>query len=144
MLVSKPPAKCLKTLWENKQMLVSNFSASPTMFSIQSQKSQVTLNCYLKIDSICRKCCSRPFSPFPTISFSKLLNLGTVWQRVGGCKILSSDRDCGESIHVALTHFHTMTPFDALGNKPFENTMGKGETARTEQFLLFPQCFLSG
>ena len=32
-----------------------------------------------------------------------------------------------------------MTP---LGNKPFENTMGKGEIARYEQFLLFPQCFL--
>ena len=41
-----------------------------------------------------------------------------------------------------LTHSHTMTPFDTLGNKPFENTVGKGETARYEQFLLFPQCFL--
>ena len=34
---------------------------------------------------------------------------------------------------------HLLTP---LGNKPFENTMGKGEIARNEQFLLFPQCFL--
>ena len=41
-----------------------------------------------------------------------------------------------------LTHSHTMTPFDAPGNKPFENTVGKGEIARNEQFLLFPQCFL--
>ena len=24
----------------------------------------------------------------------------------------------------------------------FENTVGKGEIARNEQFLLFPQCFL--
>ena len=24
----------------------------------------------------------------------------------------------------------------------FENTVGKGELARNEQFLLFPQCFL--
>ena len=24
---------------------------------------------------------------------------------------------------------------------PFENTVGKGEIARYEQFLLFPQCF---
>ena len=32
-----------------------------------------------------------------------------------------------------------MTPF---GNKPFENTVGKGEIASNEQFLLFPQCFL--
>ena len=35
-----------------------------------------------------------------------------------------------------------MTPFDALGKKPFENTVGKGEIARNEQFLLFPLCFL--
>ena len=41
-----------------------------------------------------------------------------------------------------LTHSHTMTPFDAPGNKPFENIVGKGEIARNEQFLLFPQCFL--
>ena len=32
----------------------------------------------------------------------------------------------------SLTHSHTMTPFDALGNKPFENTAGKGEIARNE------------
>ena len=31
-----------------------------------------------------------------------------------------------------------MTPFDAPGKKPFENTVGKGEIARNEQFLLFP------
>ena len=37
-----------------------------------------------------------------------------------------------------LTHSHTMTPFDAQGNKPFENTVGKGEIARNKQFLLFP------
>ena len=29
-----------------------------------------------------------------------------------------------------------------LGNKPFENTVGKGEIAPDEQFLLFPLCFL--
>ena len=26
-------------------------------------------------------------------------------------------------------------------SKPVENTVGKGEVARYEQFLLFPQCF---
>ena len=26
-----------------------------------------------------------------------------------------------------LTHSHTMTPFDAPGKKPFENTVEKGE-----------------
>ena len=37
------------------------------------------------------------------------------------------------------TQWHLLTP---LGNKPFENTVGKGEIARNEQLLLFPQCFL--
>ena len=41
-----------------------------------------------------------------------------------------------------LTHSHTMTPSDALGKQPFENIVGKGEIARNEQFLLYPQCFL--
>ena len=34
--------------------------------------------------------------------------------------------------------------FDENGrklSKPIENTVGKGEIARYEQFLLFPQCF---
>ena len=34
---------------------------------------------------------------------------------------------------------HLLTP---LGNKPFENTVGKGEIAHNEQYLLFPLCFL--
>ena len=37
------------------------------------------------------------------------------------------------------TQWHLLTP---LGNKPFENTVGKGEIVRNEPFLLFPQCFL--
>ena len=36
-----------------------------------------------------------------------------------------------------FAHSHLLTP---LGNKPFENTVGKGEIAR--KFILFPQCFL--
>ena len=31
--------------------------------------------------------------------------------------------------------------FMCLKYKSFENTVGKGEIARNEQFLLFPQCF---
>ena len=37
--------------------------------------------------------------------------------------------------------------FDENGrklSKPVENTVGKGEIARYEQFLLFPQCFSKG
>ena len=36
-------------------------------------------------------------------------------------------------------HNNLLTP---LGNKPFENTVGKGEIARNEQFFLYPHCFL--
>ena len=32
--------------------------------------------------------------------------------------------------------------FMCLQYKPIENTVVKGENARNEQFLLFPQCFL--
>ena len=32
--------------------------------------------------------------------------------------------------------------FTCLQYKPLENTVRKGEIARYEQFLLFPQCFL--
>ena len=32
--------------------------------------------------------------------------------------------------------------FTCLQYKSFENTVGKGEIARNEQFLLFPKCFL--
>ena len=32
--------------------------------------------------------------------------------------------------------------FTCLQYKCFENTVGRGEIARNEQFLLFPQCFL--
>ena len=35
-----------------------------------------------------------------------------------------------------------MTPFDAPGKKPFENTVGKGEIAHNKQFLLFPHFLL--
>ena len=52
-----------------------------------------------------------------------------------------------------LTHYQTTNfrlfaddnfKFDENGrklSKPVENTVGKGEIARYEQFLLFPQCF---
>ena len=48
----------------------------------------------------------------------------------------------GTGLKHVLTHSHTMTPMTPLGKKPFENTLGKGEIARNEQFLLFPQCVL--
>ena len=57
----------------------------------------------------------------------------------GACHIGACSSTQNKMNRALLTHSHTMTPFDALGNKPFENTVGKGEIARNEQFLLFPQ-----
>ena len=41
-----------------------------------------------------------------------------------------------------LTLSQTSSVFTCLQYKAFENTVGKGEIARNEQFLIFPQCFL--
>ena len=44
----------------------------------------------------------------------------------------------GNFVEPIPPQWHLLTP---LGNKPLENTLGKWEIARYEQFLLFPQCF---
>ena len=41
-----------------------------------------------------------------------------------------------------LTLYSIDTHFDTSTTDNLENIMGKGENARNEQFLLFPQCFL--
>ena len=40
------------------------------------------------------------------------------------------------------TQYKQALVFTCLQHKSFENTVEKGESARNEQFLLFPQCFL--
>ena len=47
---------------------------------------------------------------------------------------------CGTSLRTLLTLSKTSPSF--YMPKSFENTLGKGEIARNEQFLLFPQCFV--
>ena len=59
-------------------------------------------------------------------------------------KVCPALKLCNQKLYFGLdlpipTQWHLLTP---LGNKPFENTVGKGEIVRNEQFLLFPQCFL--
>ena len=41
-----------------------------------------------------------------------------------------------------LTLYHTIPTLNNPEEEGLENTVGKGENARDEQFLLFPQCFL--
>ena len=51
-------------------------------------------------------------------------------------KILAkNDNEC------KLTLSQTSPGFYVSSVQAFENTVGKGEIARNEQFLLFPQCF---
>ena len=50
--------------------------------------------------------------------------------------------NCDCLIKSYLTHSHTVTSFDAPGKQAFLKTLGKGEIAHNEQFLLFPQRFL--
>ena len=52
------------------------------------------------------------------------------------------------AMHRTIRHLLEINPFPnkpvftCLQYKPFENTLGKKEIARYEQFVLFPQCFL--
>ena len=45
-------------------------------------------------------------------------------------------------VHVALLIVNNFSKFGVNICKSFENSVGKREIARNEQFLLFPQCFL--
>ena len=52
-------------------------------------------------------------------------------------------RNRHKCINLSLSQKQALV-FTCLQYKSFENTAGKGEIARNEQFLLFPQCFVSG
>ena len=69
-----------------------------------------------------------------------LMNLGkTSFENIMGTGENPDNRTMHSILFSPLPHNDTFLP---LGNKPFENTVGKGEIARNEQFFLFPQCFL--
>ena len=57
-----------------------------------------------------------------------------------GCRLLYAGEEETKTVQ-SLTKQALV--FTCLLYKPFENTAGKGEITRNEQFLLFPQCFLS-
>ena len=90
-----------------------------------------------------RKCWLPVFSPFPTM-FSKDLF---------GYQSFPLFQQCSQKtsfsgllylkfvvpVYPIPTQCQLLTP---LGNNPLENTVGKGENACNEQFLLFPRCFL--
>ena len=58
-------------------------------------------------------------------------------------EVTSCLRSCDWEIRIEaiLTLYCIDTHFDATTTDSFENSMGKGDTTRNEQFLLFLQCF---
>ena len=50
------------------------------------------------------------------------------------------DGDCRKSMSLPVPKQALV--FTCLQYKSFENTVGKGEAARSEQFILLPRCFL--
>ena len=125
-------------------------------------------NCSFRVISPFPRCLPKAFSSMCSneyIWMNGLIHVQLVWfvihrienivgekrNKVGSKYLLLFPR-CFQKVSSwwSLTHSHTMTLFQwslthshmPLGNKPFENTMGKGEIACKEQFLLFPQCFL--
>ena len=53
------------------------------------------------------------------------------------------DTKCGAKYdYISLTLYCVNSLLNASTTDSFENTVGKEEIARNEQFLLFPQCFL--
>ena len=57
------------------------------------------------------------------------------------CLYVLLPEDESHDTPITLTLYQTNLGFMCLQYKSFENTVGKGEIARNEQFLLFPQCF---
>ena len=57
------------------------------------------------------------------------------------CFQLDMSKICLFGIELTLTLYSIDTHFDTL-TTVFENIVGKGEIARNEHFLLFPQCLL--
>ena len=87
--------------------------------------------CWEKLKTIWekkRKCWLPAFSPFSTM-FTKAV-----------CLRFIKSQDC---IEKGLPFPKQALVFTCLQYKSFENSVGKGEIACNEQFLLFPLCFLS-
>ena len=90
-----------------------------------------------------RKCLLRAVYPFPT-EFSKDLKSRQVktWVCLGKRKPITRRQILDSSKLKGFADDNFI--FDKNGrmlSKQVENTVGKGEIARYEQYLLFPQCF---
>ena len=121
----------------------------------------------IKIDVVKEKCClselsyfSKCFNPFPNKPWLLLVYctslLKTLWEKEK-LLVMSNFPFAHNVFHlfgklsaifikfkiVVCQRFESgqALVFTCLLYKPFENTVGKGEITRNEQFLLCPQCF---
>ena len=135
MVVS--PLKGLKTLWEKEKMLVTNIFSFPAMFSICRRfkvgktrgllhkkltilEKKLFENNLEKMREYCYSATSFSHS-FISLPHDNILN-------VTKFKAFADDK-----FNVAKM---MISPYDRV-----ENTVGKGENAGCQHFLLFPQCF---
>ena len=116
-----------------------------------------------------RNCSLQAISPFPSVFKRLVLQTRKTWDCLGKstniqpfrhlsqqqflaaseqCRSRSDYAKCGNQNFLLFDTCFFLTPsqtnlvFTCLQNKSIENTVGKGEIARNEQFLLFPQRFL--
>ena len=90
-------------------------------------KTEATLNRSIPINT-------RKAVTYQIYRYLKSNLINQICSEKGGLLHLSED------LHISL--YQIALVFMCLQSKSFKNTAGKGEIARNEQFLLFPQCFL--
>ena len=73
--------------------------------------------------------CPIRYTSYPFFSLNNDLTLS----QTTNCKLFQTESVCRRQFHFGEN--------DRKLSKCVENTVGKGEIARYEQFLLFPQCF---
>ena len=99
-----------------------------------------------------RNCSWRAISPFPTVFSTLFGKLSAIFikfkivvcQRFefGSLKFVVWERVNPFPNKLKFLRVCSTSLLKTLWEKISENTVGKGEIARNEQFLLFPQCFL--
>ena len=130
-------------MWIHNLWLSGQFSEG---FSTQGQGGCWCWNCfYTQVSSTVYQNCNKDqvYILLQYFVYSSEFS-GKSWQSwvqnslTSKLKAITDNRKWAFFLKPVPTQWHLLTP---LGNKPFENTVGKGEIARNEHFLLFPQCF---
>ena len=117
---------------EMHQNCICQSTAHIWLATCEKKQSDICVNCRLRSAcAVCAECMADIWFSFNSNVRAMCLLFLVVW--CFNCISFISRRLVLLHSCVRLTHSHTMTPF---GNKPFENTLGKGEIARNEQFLL--------